>query len=76
MSLNLTVVTPTPPGFVTIYPGNGLAGTTSAINFVAGQTIAKNAVGPLATDGAGTIGVVNGAAGTVHLILDVNGYFE
>ena len=51
VSLNLTVVTPAAPGFVTIYPGNGLAGTTSAINFVAGKTVANNAVGPLATDG-------------------------
>ncbi len=76
VSLNLTVVIPTAPGFVTIYPGNGLAGTTSAINFVAGKTVANNAVGPLATDATGTIGVVNGAAGTLHLILDVNGYFE
>ncbi|HEY6554774.1 MAG TPA: peptidoglycan DD-metalloendopeptidase family protein [Vicinamibacteria bacterium] len=76
VSLNLTVVTPEASGFVTIYPGNGLAGTTSVINFVAGKTVANNAVGPLATDGAGTLGVVNGAAGTLHLIVDVNGYFE
>jgi hypothetical protein len=30
----------------------------------------------LATDGAGTIGVQNAAAGTTHLIIDVNGYFQ
>jgi hypothetical protein len=76
VSVNLTAVTPTAPGFVTIYPGNGLPGTTSAINFVPGKTIANNAVGPLATDGAGTLGVVNGSAGALHLIVDVNGYFE
>ena len=31
---------------------------------------------PLATDGAGTIGVQSGSAGTVHLVLDVNGCFQ
>jgi len=76
VSVNLTAVTPGAPGFVTIYPGNGLPGTTSTINFVPGNTIANNAVGPLATDGTGTLGLVNGSAGTLHLIVDVNGYFE
>ena len=31
---------------------------------------------PLATDGTGTIGVKNGSAGTVQLVLDVNCYFQ
>jgi hypothetical protein len=30
----------------------------------------------LATNGTGTIAVTNAAAGTLHVILDVNGYFE
>jgi hypothetical protein len=76
VSLNLTAVTPAAPGHVTVYPGNGLPGTTSAINFIPGKTVANNAVAPLATDGAGTLGVVNGSGGTLHLIVDVNGYFE
>jgi hypothetical protein len=48
----------------------------SSINFSAGVTRANNAIVPLATDGAGTIGVKNGSAGMVHFVLDVNGYFQ
>jgi len=76
VSINLTVVSPTAPGFVTIYPGNGLPGLTSAINFTAGATRANSAVAPLSTDVTGKIGVLNGSAGTVHVIVDVTGYFE
>ena len=30
----------------------------------------------LATDGSGSIGLLNGSAGTLHFVLDVNGYFQ
>jgi hypothetical protein len=76
VSINLTVVSPTAPGFVSIYPGNGLPSPTSAINFTAGATRANSAVAPLSTDVTGKIGVLNGSAGTVHVIIDVTGYFE
>jgi hypothetical protein len=36
----------------------------------------NNAVLALATDGSGTIKARNGTSGTVHLILDVCGYFQ
>jgi murein DD-endopeptidase MepM/ murein hydrolase activator NlpD len=76
VSVNLTVVSPAAAGHVTVYPGNGLPGLASAINFVSGRTIANNAVALLATDGSGTLGVLVGSAGTLHLVVDVNGYFE
>ena len=57
-------------------PGDGLAPATSNINFSVGQTRANNAVVLLATNGAGSLATLNGAAGTVHFILDVNGYFQ
>jgi hypothetical protein len=75
-SVNLTVVSPAAAGHVTIYPGNGLPGPASAINFVTGKTVANNAVALLATDGSGTLGVLVGSAGTLHLVIDVNGSFE
>jgi hypothetical protein len=47
----------------------------SSINYSAGQTRANNAVVPL--DGAGRFAVrCDQAAGSVHLLVDVNGYFE
>jgi hypothetical protein len=76
ISVNMTVTGATAPGFVSLFPGDGIAPNTSNINFSAGQTRANNAVVFLATNGTGSLAVRNGAAGTVHFILDVNGYFQ
>ena len=76
LSVNLTVTGATAPGFVSLFPGDGIPPATSNINFSTGQTRANNAVVLLATNGNGSIAVLNGAAGSVHFILDVNGYFQ
>ena len=78
LSVNLTVTQPDALGFLSLLPGDDklvLPGT-SAINFAAGQTRANNATPLLAFDGSGGIKVINGGSGSVHFILDVNGYFE
>ena len=78
ISVNLTVLDATGNGNVALFPGDVLAPPVSSINFVPGLTRANNAIVALARNGAGTIvarAVVN-PSGTVHLILDVNGYFE
>ena len=61
---------------LTLFPGNGIAPPTSSVNFAPGQTRANNAIVLLSTDTHGSLAVLNGAAGTVHVILDVNGYFQ
>jgi hypothetical protein len=76
VSLNLTVVQPQQAGHIRLYPGDGLPGLTSAVNYSAGQTRGNNAIVLLATDGTGRIGARNNSAGTSHLVLDVNGYFQ
>ncbi len=78
LSVNLTVTQPAALGFLSLLPGDDklLAPGTSAINFAGGQTRANNAVPLLAYDGSGGIKVINGGSGSVHFILDVNGYFE
>lgn len=76
LSVNLTVTGSTTAGFLSLFPGNGIASTTSSINFATGQTRANNTVALLATDGTGSLAVLNGGAGAVHFILDVNGYFQ
>jgi hypothetical protein len=49
---------------------------TSVINFGAGQVRSNNAILKLAADGSGGIAVLPGmSGGTVHLIVDVTGYF-
>jgi hypothetical protein len=76
LSVNITVTQPAAPGFLTLYPGGQLQPQTSSINFSPAQTRANNAVLLLAPSGA--LGVHHSVpgAGPVHLLLDVNGYFQ
>jgi PKD repeat protein len=77
ISANVTVVSPTGPGFVSIYPGNYPTPVTSTLNFKVNQVRANNAILALASDGTGTLAAtaVLGGGGTVQLLIDVNGYF-
>lgn len=73
--VNLTVVSPTAGGHLTLYPGGAPAPTSSTINFGPGQTRANNAT--LLLGITGDLGVLNGMpSGSVHVVLDVVGYFE
>jgi hypothetical protein len=75
ISLNIAVTTPTGPGNVRLHPAGTPVPPTSSINYSAGQTRSNNAVVPL--NALGQIAAfVSGGSGTVHLILDVNGYFQ
>jgi hypothetical protein len=75
VSLNVTVVLPTEPGYLSLYPGGTSLPLVSALNYAAGQIKANNAIVPLS--GAGTLAVFCGQGpGTAHLLIDVNGYFE
>jgi hypothetical protein len=63
-------------GHLVLYPGTASRPLASTINFAAGQNRANNAIIVLADDGSGTVSVFNSAAGAVHVVIDVNGYFE
>lgn len=75
ISANVTVVGPGVTGSLLVYP-NGLAlpPAASTVSFRAGRTRANNALLYVASDG--TFVVKNNAAGTLDLVLDVNGYFK
>lgn len=75
VAVNLTVVAPAAPGFLRLAPGNGLT-DSSTLNFVPGRTRANHALAMLATDGTGSVAVSNGSAGSVHVVLDVTGFFQ
>ncbi|HVT15107.1 MAG TPA: glycoside hydrolase family 44 protein [Thermoanaerobaculia bacterium] len=75
VSVNLTVTSPTGGGFLRAFAGDATAPNTSVIDFSAGQTRANNAVLPLSLDGTGSLAIQAQGGGTVHVILDVNGYF-
>jgi hypothetical protein len=74
-SANLAVTGPTAAGNLRLYPAGTTPPLASAINYSAGQTRANNAVVPLSAAGELDVGCSQ-ASGTVHFILDVNGWFE
>lgn len=78
LAINATAVSATSSGHLQLYPGNFATPNTSVLNFAAGQTRANNAVLNLATDAAGTFVIRSGlpAGQTVHVIVDVAGYFD
>ncbi len=76
VALNVTVTQSSNFGRLTLLPGDFLRDpTTSTIEFQAGQTRANNAMASLAPDGSLAIAPVVADGGTVHVILDVVGYF-
>jgi len=76
LELNVTITQPTGDGYLTAYPGGTSMPIVSTVNFVAGITRANNSVVPLAADGTLDLTALVGGAGTVHVVIDVAGYFE
>jgi hypothetical protein len=76
VSFNLTATGATSAGHLQVYPANTLLRPpASSLNFSAGQTRASNAVTVLGT--GGDLSVFSGqGTGSVHVILDLNGYFK
>lgn len=79
VALNVTITGPTAAGFLSLWPAGGSMPLVSTINFVAGeQALANGAIVPLAatTPDLSLIYGVGGGSATVHVILDVTGYFQ
>jgi uncharacterized protein (DUF1800 family) len=72
--LNLTVTQATGSGFVSVYPGSTGVPATSTINFRTGVTRANSTIVRLGS--GGILNVVAGMTGSVHVILDIAGYFD
>ena len=77
VAANVTVVSPTAGGYVVLFPGNYPDPGTSTLNYTLGATRSNNGVLPLSTDGLANLSALATlqAGGTVHLIIDVVGYF-
>ena len=75
LSVNLTATEQTAQGHLRLYPGGTTPPNASSLNYVAGQTRANNAIVRLGAQGDLGIRCAQGA-GTAHVIIDVNGYFE
>lgn len=76
LSANIAVVAGSSAGVFSFYPGNAFPMTATTLNFAGGQIRANNAILELATDGTGTIGVLNASAGANNVLIDVNGYWK
>jgi fibronectin type 3 domain-containing protein len=74
LSVNMTVVSPTAGGNLSLFPADQAAPIASSINFQAGQNRANNALISLSAGGA--IQVQSNTGGPVHFLLDVNGWFQ
>jgi len=76
ISINLAVTQSTAAGHLRLLPAGQAMPNVSSINYAAGQTRANNAIVSLDFSGhlAAFVGQPTGT--TVHLIIDVNGYFE
>jgi hypothetical protein len=79
VSVNLTAVGPTATGFLTLFPAGITRPVVSTLNYSAGEpAIANGAIVPLADQTTNPLDVAvfsRVSAGTVHMVLDVTGYF-
>jgi outer membrane protein assembly factor BamB len=78
VALNVTVTGATGAGYVAVWPGVTPQKThTSALNFVAGQTVANMAITTTAKDLVGnpSFSVGNFSTGSVNVIVDVVGFY-
>ena len=77
VALNVTVISPTGTGHLTLWPAGTSLPTVSTLNYNAGEpALANGAIVPLSAstpDLAARPFLANG--GTVHVVVDITGYF-
>jgi hypothetical protein len=78
VSVNFTTVSPSGNGVLQAFAGDQPSPDTTVVSFSAGSTRANSGLVQLALNATGTTALratISGA-GAVHVVLDVNGYFE
>lgn len=76
LSLNVTAVNPGGAGNLVLGPGGEPVPPTNTVSFAAGQNRANNAILKLSAGDVLKVLASVAGGGTVHLVLDVNGWFE
>jgi trimeric autotransporter adhesin len=74
LSVNITAVSPTTGGNLSLFPADVAPPTSSSINFQAGQNRANNAL--ITLSAGGEIKVKSNTAAPIHFALDVNGWYQ
>jgi hypothetical protein len=75
ISLNVTVLGAVAPGQLTVHAGGDETPVASAISYRERQIRANNGIFPLGPGGTLLVSCEQNF-GSVHVLLDVNGYFE
>ncbi len=70
--LNVTAITPTTPGFLTVWPADKPKPNASNLNFAPGQVVPNMVVVPVSANGV--ISIFN-ASGVTDAVVDVLGFF-
>ena len=76
VAANLTVVQPSGPGFLRVYPSGGTAPMTSAVNVNPGGSRSNNAILDLAGGGIDAFFYLPGGGRGADLVIDIMGYFQ
>ncbi|MES1242770.1 MAG: hypothetical protein ABUT39_14230 [Acidobacteriota bacterium] len=76
VALNITAIKPSGNGNLSVYPADEIPTGTSAINFRAGLNRANNGIFRLSDDGRLAIRPFVAGEGTVHVAVDIVGFFE
>lgn len=78
VSLNVTAITPSSNGDISLYPGDTVLPSATALSFAPDTNRANNAIIALASNGTGTITGYSllESGGQVEIVVDVNGYFK
>ena len=71
--MNVTVTQPTDPSYLTAFPTGEVLPLAANLNFVGGQTVPNLVVAKV---GAGGKVSLYNAAGSVHVIADVAGWYD
>ena len=70
--INVAVTRPTAGGYLTVYPDGAARPSASNLDFSAGQTVPNLVSAAFGTIG---IGLYDGSAGHVDVVIDLEGYF-
>jgi hypothetical protein len=83
LAVNITAVAPTKRGYLAAWDGGSVTPPTSTLNFEAGAITANMAIVPVApcvdcgtVTGFPSISILNGSAGTVHVVVDIVGFYD
>jgi hypothetical protein len=76
VAVSVTVTSPSREGYLSLYPSGSTPGTSSVLNFAAGQTVPNLSVLTVGAGGKVTVKLVTPTQGTADVLIDVFGWFS